>query len=65
VPEKWRLLYDLNPMVGVVDGFRWALLSTDTAPLRSIAIAALVVPILLLLSLVYFRRVDRTFADII
>jgi lipopolysaccharide transport system permease protein len=49
----------------VVDGFRWALLSTDTAPLGSIAVAALVVPILLLLSLVYFRRVDRTFADII
>ena len=43
VPEKWRLLYDLNPMVGVVDGFRWALLPTDTAPLTSMAIAAAVV----------------------
>jgi len=65
VPEKWRLLYDLNPMVGAVDGFRWALLPTDTAPLASMAIAAAVVPLLLLLSLAYFRRVDRTFADII
>jgi lipopolysaccharide transport system permease protein len=65
VPEKWRLLYDLNPMVGAVDGFRWALLPTDTAPLTSMAIAAAVVPLLLLLSLTYFRRVDRTFADII
>jgi lipopolysaccharide transport system permease protein len=65
VPEKWRLLYDLNPMVGAVDGFRWALLETDTAPLTSMAIATAVVPLLLLLSLTYFRRVDRTFADII
>jgi lipopolysaccharide transport system permease protein len=52
-------------MVGAVDGFRWALLPTDTAPLTSMAIAAAVVPLLLLLSLTYFRRVDRTFADII
>ena len=67
VPEQWRLLYDLNPMVGVVDGFRWALLPTDTAPPRPMAIAAARRhrSLLLLSACTYFRRVERTFADMI
>lgn len=65
VPEKWRLLYSLNPMVGVVEGFRWALLGTNTAPGPSIAISAFVAVCALVGGLFYFRRMERVFADII
>ena len=66
VPEKWRLLYSLNPMVGVIDGFRWALLRGETplnhsAVLTSVALTA----ILCLSGIWYFRKVERTFADVI
>lgn len=65
VPESWRTLYGLNPMVGVVEGFRWALLGKtgDIGPL--VIVSALVVAILLIGGLVYFRRMERTFADIV
>lgn len=60
-----RLIYSLNPMVGVVEGFRWALLGTDTAPGVSI-IASTVVAVLLLVSgLFYFRRMEKSFADVV
>jgi lipopolysaccharide transport system permease protein len=63
--EPWRTLYGLNPMVGVVEGFRWALLGVDTAP-GAIVIASSTVAVVLLISgAFYFRRMDRTFADII
>lgn len=66
VPEKWRLLYSLNPMVGVIDGFRWAILGKDTlifAPgfILSIALVFLV----LVYGIKYFRKTERNFADII
>jgi lipopolysaccharide transport system permease protein len=64
VPERWRTIYGLNPMVGVVDGFRWALLGKTTPQpmlLASVAGTAL----LLAGGLMYFRRVERSFADII
>jgi lipopolysaccharide transport system permease protein len=66
VPEKWRLLYSLNPMVGVIDGFRWSV-SGGRSPLflpaiwSSIAVTAF----LLLVGVWYFRRMERTFADVI
>lgn len=65
VPESWRTLYSLNPMVGVVEGFRWALLGKtgEIGPL--VIVSALVVAILLFGGLVYFRRMERTFADIV
>jgi lipopolysaccharide transport system permease protein len=66
VPEQWRLLYSLNPMVGVIDGFRWAILGQDTAIywpgfLLSVGIVAC----LLISGIWYFRKTERTFADII
>jgi lipopolysaccharide transport system permease protein len=65
VPERWRLLYSLNPMVGAVDGFRWALLGKPVPDLQTIALSAGVAVLLLVLGLGYFRRVERTFADVI
>ncbi len=64
VPERWRALYGLNPMAGVVEGFRWALLGTP-APGALVAVSATVVTALLLGGIVYFRRMESTFADII
>jgi lipopolysaccharide transport system permease protein len=66
VPEKWRLLYSINPMVGVIDGFRWAILGGDV----SIYWPGFVVSVVLLLvvfitGLLYFRRTEKTFADVI
>ena len=63
VPEQWRTLYGLNPMVGVIDGFRWALLDTGQPPGPLTAASALVVLVLLVGGLAYFRRVERVFAD--
>ena len=63
--EGWRLVYSLNPMVGVVEGFRWALLGTDTAPGPMIAISATMATALLISGLIYFRRLEKTFADVV
>lgn len=64
IPEKWRFLYALNPMVGVVDGFRWALLG-KSAPEATVWISVVVTFIVLVSGLYYFRRMERTFADTI
>jgi lipopolysaccharide transport system permease protein len=63
--EPWRTLYGLNPMVGVVEGFRWALLSTATRPGNVVIASALATVALLVGGAYYFRRMERTFADII
>jgi homopolymeric O-antigen transport system permease protein len=65
VPANWRALYGLNPMAGVVEGFRWALLGTtgNSGPLVPVSILAVVV--LLVGGLVYFRQTERTFADLV
>jgi lipopolysaccharide transport system permease protein len=63
--EPWRTLYGLNPMAGVVEGFRWALLGTDTAPGPMIIVSGLVVLGLLIGGAFYFRRMERTFADVV
>ena len=65
VPEPWRPLYALNPMVGVVEGFRWALLGGTGAPGLTMAVSIGAVCALLFGGLVYFRRTERTFADVI
>ena len=65
VPEKWRLLYGLNPMVGVIDGFRWALLGKSSPDFGPMAVSAAVVLALLLGGIVYFKRMERIFADVI
>lgn len=64
VPDAWLPLYSLNPMVGVVDGFRWALLGQE-APGPSLAISTAATAVLLVGGLYYFRRMERRFADII
>jgi lipopolysaccharide transport system permease protein len=65
VPERWRLLYSLNPMVGVIEGFRWALLGKASPDFGVVAVSSVVVLILLVGGLVYFKRMERTFADVI
>ena len=65
VPEPWRAWYGLNPMAGVVDGFRWALLGTADAPGGLMAVSAAVTLVILVSGVYYFRRTERTFADTI
>jgi lipopolysaccharide transport system permease protein len=64
VPEQWRFLYSLNPMVGVIDGFRWAILGKEsTLYLPSFLLSLLLVGVLLMTGIWYFRKMERTFAD--
>ena len=63
--EPWRTVYGLNPMVGVVEGFRWALLGSKTAPGPIIAVSALTALIILISGAFYFRRMEKTFADVV
>jgi lipopolysaccharide transport system permease protein len=63
--EPWRTLYGVNPMAGVVEGFRWALLGTETAPGPIILVSALVALVLLVSGAFYFRRMEKTFADVV
>jgi len=65
VPEQWRALYGLNPMAGVVEGFRWALFGKTGGVGPMIIVSALMVGVLLLGGLVYFRRMEKTFADVV
>jgi homopolymeric O-antigen transport system permease protein len=63
--EPWRILSALNPMAGVVEGFRWAVLDTGSAPLDLMAVSAVSAAALLVAGLAYFDRVERAFADLI
>jgi lipopolysaccharide transport system permease protein len=65
LPEPWRTLYGINPMAGVVEGFRWALLDTDTAPGNIIVLSSIVALLLLVGGAFYFRRMEKTFADVV
>ncbi len=65
VPEKWRLLYGINPMTGVVEGFRWALLGQTAVPGRWMVVSVLITLVLLIGGLYYFRRMEKTFADVV
>ena len=66
VPEKWRFLYSLNPMVGVIDGFRWAILGGNSQLYLPGFILSMALVVLLLVSGIwYFRKMERTFADVI
>lgn len=64
VPEQWRLLYSLNPMVGVIDGFRWCVLGGDVYR-PGITLSIVGVLLLVVTGTWYFRRTERTFADVI
>ncbi len=63
--EPWRTVYGINPMAGVVEGFRWALLGTETAPGPIIAVSALAALGILVGGMLYFRRMEESFADVI
>jgi lipopolysaccharide transport system permease protein len=65
IPERYRLLYSLNPMVGVIEGFRWALLGKASPDFSVMAVSAVVVAMLLAGGLVFFKNMERTFADIV
>jgi lipopolysaccharide transport system permease protein len=66
VPERWRLLYSVNPMVGIIDGFRWCILGGGNAIYVPGLVSSLLVTFLLIFSgLWYFRKTERTFADVI
>lgn len=65
VPEKFRALLGLNPMAGVVEGFRWALLGTSSAPGPLLLVSVGMVVFLLIGGLAYFRQTERTFADLV
>jgi len=65
VPEKWRLLYSLNPMSGVIEGFRWALLGGQGPDFGLIVVSSVMVLVLLLPGIVYFKYTERTFADVV
>jgi len=65
VPERWRTLYALNPMVGVVEGFRWALLGTGTAPGPMILVSAAAALMLMIGGLFFFRRMEKSFSDVV
>jgi lipopolysaccharide transport system permease protein len=64
IPEPWRTFYGINPMAGVVEGFRWALLGTDTEPGSMTLVSAVVAVVLLISGAFYFRRMEKTFADV-
>jgi lipopolysaccharide transport system permease protein len=65
IDPQWRFVYGLNPLVGIVDGFRWAILGTTQPDWKMMAISSSVTVALMVFSLIYFRRAEATFADII
>jgi len=65
VPEKWRILYSLNPMVGVIEGFRWALLGKASPDFAAIMLSSAVVLVLVTAGVVYFKWMEQSFADVI
>jgi len=65
IPERWRWLYGLNPMAGVVEGFRWALLGKTEGPGAMLVVSILAVILICIGGLYYFRRMEQTFADVV
>lgn len=66
IPSQWRLIYSLNPMVGVIDGFRWAILGSQShIYLPGFLLSLLITALTLMSGVLYFRKMERTFADVI
>jgi lipopolysaccharide transport system permease protein len=65
VPERWRLLYSLNPMVGIIEGFRWTLLGTTAPDATAMALTTALTVVLLVSGVMFFKRAERSFADVI
>ena len=64
IPEQWRFLYAFNPLVGIINGFRWCLLG-ESLDIRALLISLAVTLLLLWMSIRYFRKAEKRFADII
>ena len=65
IPHKWQPLYALNPMVGVINGFRWAILGTGLLPRNTILLSLVVAIVILISGAFYFRRMEKTFSDVV
>ncbi|MCL4486501.1 MAG: ABC transporter permease, partial [Chloroflexi bacterium] len=65
IPDKWRVIYSLNPMAGVVEGFRWALFGTGQGPGLPLLVSVVMVLALLTSGLFFFKRMENTFADVV
>ncbi len=65
VPEEWKILYALNPMVGIIDGFRWCIIGNMPFPAMAVGFSVLVSAIVLFIGVKYFRKVEKSFADVI
>lgn len=66
VPERWRMLYSLNPMVAVIDGFRWAIIGSDARIYwPGFMISCLLITLIMVTGVMYFRKTEKTFADVI
>ena len=65
IPERWRWLYGLNPMVGVIEGFRWALLGKAAPDFEIMALSLVIIMAILVSGLYYFKKMEQTFADIV
>jgi lipopolysaccharide transport system permease protein len=65
VPEKWRLIYSLNPMVGVIDGFRWAIIGNTQMYWPGFVLSVSLAGLMLVAGFGFFRRMEREFADVI
>jgi lipopolysaccharide transport system permease protein len=63
VPDQWRLLYSLNPMVGVIDGFRWCIIGEEQFYLPGLALSTVITLVFLYLGIWYFRKTEKSFAD--
>ena len=64
IPEKWRFLYSFNPMVGIISGFRWALLG-EPLRLSDVTVSMAITLVFVLCGLWYFRKAESSFADVI
>ena len=65
IPEQWRLLYSVNPMVGVIDGFRWSIIGNTQIYWPGMILSLVLVSLVFIFGLLYFRKTERTFADVI
>ena len=65
VPGRWRFLYGFNPMAGVIEGFRWALLGKARPDFSVMTVSATVIAFLLVGGIVFFKKTERTFADVL
>jgi lipopolysaccharide transport system permease protein len=65
MPVKWRPLYGLNPMAGVIEGFRWSLTGTGDPPSRMLLVSAAVVVAIVVTGMMYFQKMETTIADVV